>query len=181
MYSATWPNKALLNKAGICSLPWAKWSSPLCRIPAAVHTQVSVWSGRLPHFWERRYHPGLILPAGRAGGQPERGLASCCSCLPLRSHKITAVLIQRQEAGSSQTSHIFRSPELLYFWLGSHLWKVVPLLMETHPFLLFVQLREGEREIQKMYELGTFENYVSASELLIFMDHAHPTPTPQPK
>lgn len=38
--------------------------------------------------------------------------------------------------------------------------------METYPFLLFVQLREGEREIQEMYELGTFENYVSASERL---------------
>lgn len=28
----------------------------------------------------------------------------------------------------------------------------LPLLMETYPFLLFVQLREGE-EIQEMYEL----------------------------
>lgn len=101
--------------------------------------------------------------------------------LPLHSHKITAVLIQREEAGSILPSHIFRSSEFPYFWLGSYLWKVVlsasPLLMETHPFLLFVQLREGEREIQKMYELGTFENYVSASELLICTDHAPPNPS----
>ena len=52
-----------------------------------------------------------------------------------------------------------------------------PLLMETCPSLLFVQLREGEREIQEMYELGTFENYVSASEQLDARDHAPPNPS----
>lgn len=29
-YRAALLDKAVLNKAGICSLPWGKWSSPLC-------------------------------------------------------------------------------------------------------------------------------------------------------
>lgn len=138
-----------------------------------MHAQVLVLaSGRLPHFWEGRYHPGFST-TGREGADSQResrcpDLPSCFTCPYMHTNNSSPNPERRGR--SILPSHIFRPLEFLHFPLGSHLWKVVlsasPLLMETYPFLLFVQLREGEREIQEMYELGTFENYVSASERL---------------
>ena len=171
-----WTKLASAHCPGLSGHPLCAQSLPLCTPRSRCGLEGCLISGKGGTTLVSDFQQGGRGDSQREGWRP----AFLLPHLPLRSHKITAVLIQREEAGSSQTSHIFRSPELLCFWLGSHLWKVVPLLMETHPFLLFVQLREGEREIQKMYELGTLKIMFQRQSCLYSWTMPTTPPPPNP-